>query len=189
MRLLAKLSIVGVVAAIVADILLAVRRGARQRPPIETLVVVDAPIARTWQVLSDIPGQPRWMREMKRVRLLDDGPTRVGTRGEAEVRILGINVTDPVEVTEFDPPTRFAIRHDGTFSGGGELALESGVDGDTTIVRWAERLNAPVLPDLADLVQRPVLRSIFQADLHRLRRLVESGDPDTEASRDHGPAA
>jgi uncharacterized membrane protein len=136
---------------------------------------VDAPIEEAWAVVADIPLQPEWMHEMKRVELLTPGPVGVGTRGSATVRIFGIGVTDPVEVVEFEPPTRFAIRHEGRFSGGGLITLEAGADGTTTIVRWEETLVAPVLPELGAIVQAPILQSIFQADLHRLKRLVETG--------------
>ncbi len=64
----------------------------------------------------------------------DDGPIGVGTRCEADVRIFGITVTDPVTITEFEPPMRYAISHDGTFKGSGVITLESGADGTTTIV-------------------------------------------------------
>ena len=142
------------------------------------LVVVDAPPDETWAVVADIPLQPEWMHEMKAVRLTTPGPVGVGTRGEATVRIAGIAVTDPVEVTAFEPPTRFAIRHEGVFTGGGLITLEPGADGTTTIVRWEETLVPPLLPVLGALVLAPVLRSIFQADLHRLKRLVETGSAD-----------
>jgi hypothetical protein len=42
--------------------------------------------------------------------------------------------------------------------------------------RWQERLAPPVLPALGAVVQAPILRSIFQADLLRLKRLVETGE-------------
>ena len=42
---------------------------------------------------------------MKAVRLPTPPPIGVGTRGEADVRIFGIAVTDPVTITEFEPPT------------------------------------------------------------------------------------
>ncbi len=153
------------------------RRGAPPRP-LRMLVVIDAPVERVWSVLADIPLQPEWMHEMKAVRLTTPGPTRVGTRGEATVRIFGIRVTDPVEVVAFDPPTRFAIRHEGLFTGGGVITLEPGADGTTTIMRWDETLVPPILPDLVAVLQAPVLREIFQADLSRFRRLVESGSAD-----------
>jgi uncharacterized membrane protein len=164
------------VALLVAvDRRLAGRRGARPIEPLRMLEVIDAPVERAWAVLADIPLQPAWMHEMKAVRLLTPGPVGVGTRGEATVRIFGIAVTDPVEVTAFDPPARFAIRHEGSFTGGGVITLEPGADGTTSIVRWEETLVAPLLPDLFARLGAPVLRQIFQADLRRLKGLVESG--------------
>jgi uncharacterized protein YndB with AHSA1/START domain len=164
-------------AAVRIDRWLAGRRGSRPPDPIRTLVTIDASPRETWTVLADITLQPEWMREMKEVRLLTPGPVHVGTRGEATVRIFGIGVTDPVEVTAFDPPTVFAIRHEGLFAGAGVIALEPGPGGNGTIVRWDETLIPPLLPALGALVLAPVLRSIFQGDLDRLKRLVETGSP------------
>ena len=161
-------------AAAAADRWLAARSGSGLPPSIDSLVVIDAPIERVWDVVSDIPSQPRWMHEMKEVRLLTPPPVGVGTRGEATVRVLGISVTDPVTITEWDPPHRFAVRHEGAFTGHGVITLEAGADGSTTIVRWSETLVPPALPHVAAAVQRPVLAAIFQADLGRLRRLVET---------------
>jgi len=179
-RVLALATVAAVVAvkAVIVDRLLAVRRGGRPPEPLRMLVVVDAPIEAAWRVLADIPLQPLWMHEMKEVRITTPGPTRVGTRGEATVRIFGVSVTDPVEVVELEPPTRFAIRHEGLFTGGGVITLEPGADGTTTVVRWEETLIPPLLPDLGALLQGPVLREIFQADLHRFRQLVETGSLD-----------
>jgi uncharacterized membrane protein len=162
-------------AAAVADRWLGSRRGDATPEPIHSLVVVDAPIDRVWSVVSDIEAQPRWMHEMKAVRMLTPPPVGVGSRGEAEVSVLGIRVTDPVTFTEWDPPHRFAVRHEGTFTGEGVITLEAGADGTTTIVRWDETLVPPVMPHVAAVAQRPVLAAIFQADLERLRRLVEAG--------------
>ena len=154
---------------------LAGRRGSGPPPSRSMLEVVDAPIDATWAVMADIPRQPEWMRDMKRVEIETPGTVGVGTRAEATVRILGIAVSDPVEVTAFDPPVRFAIRHDGLFTGEGVITLEPGADGTTTIVRWTETLIPPLLPELAAIAQAPVLRAVFQEDLRRLKRLVETG--------------
>ncbi len=177
-RRLLTLALVGAPIAFGVDRWLAARRGQNPSRPLRMLVVVDAPIAETWAVVADIPLQPEWMHEMKRIRLLTAGPVGAGTRGEATVRIFGISVTDPVEVVEFEPPTRFAIRHEGLFTGGGLITLEPGADGTTTIVRWAETLVPPLLPELGARLQAPILQAIFQADLHRLKRLVETGSAD-----------
>jgi Polyketide cyclase / dehydrase and lipid transport len=177
-RRLFALALVLAPVGLVLDRWLAGRRGATPPKPMRMLVVVDAPINETWSVLADIPLQVEWMREMKRVELTTPGPTGVGTRGTALVRVFGIPVADPVEVVAFEPPTRFAIRHEGLFTGGGLITLESGADGRTTIVRWDETLRPPLLPDLGGLIIAPILRPIFQADLHRFRRLVETGSAD-----------
>lgn len=174
LRPLLALAATGLPAALVADRVLAARRGPRPLAPLRMLEVIDAPIERTWEVLSDIPLQPLWMTEMKSVRMESPGPATAGMRGEATVRILGIPVTDPVTVTVVEPPVRFGVRHEGLFAGSGELRLEAGADGTTTIVRWEETLVPPFLPDLAAAVMRPVLWTVFQADLRRLKALVEA---------------
>lgn len=174
-RGLLRLGFLGVVVAWLVDATL--RRRAEGRPPgpFRSLAVIDAPIERVWTELADIEGQPRWMHEMKSVRMVTPPPVRVGSRGDATVRIFGLGVTDPVEITEFTPPTRFAIRHEGAFTGGGVITLEPGADRTTTIVRWDETLIAPALPHLWAVLAAPVMDGIFQADLLRFRDLVEAG--------------
>jgi len=162
-------------AALALDRWLAARRGPNPPLAMDTLEVVDAPIEDTWAIVSDVPRQPEWMHDMKRVTIETPGPVRPGTRAEATVRILGIAVSDPVEITELVPPDRFALRHDGLFTGEGVITLEPGADGTTTIVRWRETLVPPILPELGARVQAPILTRVFQDDLHRLKRLVETG--------------
>lgn len=170
-----RLGLLGAALAFVVDAALRRRADGGSPAPFRSLAVIDAPIERVWTELADVEGQPRWMREMKSVRLLTPPPIGVGTRGEATVRILGVAVTDPVEVTAFAPPTRFAIRHEGSFTGGGVITLAPGADRTTTIVRWDETLIAPALPHLWAAVAAPVMEHIFQADLLRFRDLVETG--------------
>ena len=174
-RGLIRLGLVGAGISYAVDRLLAESAKGATPDPIRSMVVIDAPIQRVWDVLVDIEGQPRWMHDMKDVLIHGDGPVGVGTTAEATVRIFGVTVTDPVTITEFQPPNRFALTHDGTFKGGGAFDLEAGADGTTTIVRWDETLIPPVLPHLGAMVGTPVLASIFQADLERLRDVVEGG--------------
>lgn len=169
-----RLALAGAVAGWLADTWLRRRAQGGPPPPFSSLVVIEAPIERVWAALADIESQPRWMHEMKAVRLLTPPPIGVGTRGEATVRIFGLGTTDPVEITEFTPPHRFAIRHEGAFTGGGLITLEPGADGSTTIVRWDETLIAPILPYAWAILAAPVMTTIFQADLLRFRDLVES---------------
>jgi uncharacterized membrane protein len=179
-RALIRLAILGLIGGWLVDRWMRDQAGGGPPPPLSSLVVIDAPIERVWAELADIEGQPRWMHEMKSVRLLTPPPTGVGTRGEATVRIFGISVTDPVEVTEFEPPCRFAIRHEGAFTGGGVITLESGPGEATTVVRWDETLIAPLLPHLWARLSAPIIGGIFQADLGHFRDLVEAAPGQNE---------
>lgn len=180
----------GVVAAcglvtVALERVLAARRRSPARP-IDVSVEIAAPREAVWAAISDVQRQPAWMREMKSVRILPPGPVGRGTTGEATVRILGISVTDPVEIVEWEPPRRFAIRHRGLFRGGGRLVLREGVPAapgipPTTVVTWREVLIPPVLPHVGALIQWPILRWIFQDDLYRFRSLVEDA-PGWEAA-------
>ena len=173
-RLVLRLSVVGAGLAWLIDRYLA-SRDPGPPEPIRTMVVIDAPVDRVWNVLTDIEGQPRWMDDMKAVRILTRPPIGVGTRAEGDIRILGIGVVDPITITEFDPPRRFAVRHEGLFNGTGIVELEAGADGTTTIARWEETIMPPYLPHLGGLVMAPILERIFQRDLANLRRLIETG--------------
>ena len=142
-------------------------------PTMKMAIAIDAPIDAVWEAVSDIERQPLWMREMRSVRLLTAGPVGIGTRGEADVRIFLVGVVDPVEIDQYDPPVAFGIRHVGIFAGSGRIALEA-LDARRTLVRWDERLVPPVFPNLGQLVQKPILGAIFQADLERLKEMVEA---------------
>jgi uncharacterized membrane protein len=159
----------------IADRLLSRRAGDGTLQPIESFVVIDAPIDQVWQVLADVAGQPRWMRDMKAVRIATPGEVGVGTRAEADVRIFGLRTLDPITITAFEPPRHFAIRHEGRFSGHGDIRLEPGVDSRSTLVSWAETIVPPGFPHLGAWALGPVLRRVFQADLDRFRDLVETG--------------
>jgi uncharacterized membrane protein len=158
----------------IADRLLARRASGGTPRSIESSVVIDAPIDHVWQVLADVAAQPRWMRDMKAVRIATPGEVGVGTRAEADVRIFGLQTLDPIKITAFEPPLHFAIRHEGRFSGNGDIRLEPGVDGRTTLVSRAETIVPPGLPHLGAWALGPVLRRVFQADLDRFRDLAET---------------
>jgi uncharacterized protein YndB with AHSA1/START domain len=154
--------------------------GGRRRPddgdsvpnPIRSSIEIGVPIERVWVRLADVERQPEWMHDLKWVHLTTPGPVGVGTRAVGLVRILGIGVHDPIEVTELLPPHRYAIEHEGLFGGSGVFPLEALDDGRTALT-WDETLIPPVLPNLLGLIQAPLLGRVFQADLERLRDQLE----------------
>ena len=172
--LLALLAGAGLAGGLIVELILqrAVRSGAISPPRMHMQIVIDAPLQRVWEVASDVQRQPEWMHEMKRVEMLTPGPVRVGSRGRATVRIFGISTTDDVVITRLEPPHAFGIRHEGAFTGEG--LLEFGAEGDQrTVIRWMEYLRPPLFPMLGGLIQRPILRRIFQSDLRTLKEILE----------------
>jgi uncharacterized membrane protein len=174
-RTLLRVAVLGAVAAWVLDRVLGRRAVGMPPTPIQTSVVIQAPAERVWAELADIERQPRWLRDLPAVRVEGGRPVGVGTRAVGDVRILGLTVLDPITITVFEPPRRFSIRHEGTFRGEGDIRLDPAVDDASTLVRWSETLVPPALPNLAAVLLEPVFRRVFQADLERLRDLVESG--------------
>jgi hypothetical protein len=154
--------------------------GGRRRPddgealpdPIRSTIEIGVPIEQVWVRLAEVERQPEWMHDLKWVRIETPGPIGVGTRAEGLVRILGIGVIDPIEVTEFLPPHAYAISHEGLFRGSGVFRLDALDDGRTRVT-WDETLIAPILPNLLGLIQAPILGRTFQADLERLREQLE----------------
>ena len=179
--------LLAVKAAIAGGLALAAEAALRSRPadrrpfsgPVRSRVEIEAPIDAVWEVVADIPGQVRWMPEMKRVAMLTPGPVGEGSVGEATVRIFGISVTDRVTITTFRPPVAFGIRHEGMFGGGGLMNLRSAPDGTTTIVTWEEHLVPPFLPAVGWLLSRPIIAWLYQRDLFLLRDVVEDKRPGT----------
>jgi hypothetical protein len=157
-----------------ADLILArLARAGLFDPAIVVSAEVDAPIEVVWAVAADVERQPEWMAEMSDLRMETPPPLGVGSRGSATVSVAGFSTTDPVTVTEFEPPRRFGVRHEGRIHGDGLISLAAKAAVGPTIVEWRERLLPPVFPYLGAIVMRPVLRRVFRDDLERLAAMVE----------------
>ena len=167
---------IGLLGAIIVELLLArlIRTGVIRRPEINLTIEIAAPRSVVWAYASDIARQPEWMHEMKRVEMLTPPPVQPGSRGRATVRIFGISTTDDVVITQFDPPSTFAIRHEGKFVGEGLLRFTS-IDESHTRIDWMEYLRPPLFANIGGFVQRPILGAIFRSDLRHLKRIHEEG--------------
>lgn len=165
---------IGLLGAIIVELLLArlIRTGVILRPEINLTIEIAAPRSVVWAYASDIARQPEWMHEMKRVEMLTPPPVQPGSRGRATVRIFGISTTDDVVITQFDPPSTFAIRHEGKFVGEGLLRFTS-IDESHTRIDWMEYLRPPLFANIGGFVQRPILGAIFRSDLRHLKRILE----------------
>ena len=170
----------GLLGATVVELVLGrlIRTGVIRRPEINLTIEIAAPRSSVWAYASDIARQPEWMHEMKRVEMLTPPPVQPGSRGRATVRIFGISTTDDVVITQFDPPSTFAIRHEGKFVGEGLLRFTA-IDESRTRIDWMEYLRPPLFANIGGFVQRPILGSIFRSDLRHLKRIIEGGSTES----------
>lgn len=170
-------------------------------PVIERHTTIHATPEAVWAVLADVERQPRWMHDLRSVKVEGHGEVRVGARALGTVRMFGVTQQDPVVFTALDRPRRYAVRHLGGFTGTGEFRLLPVRGGAATRVRWREVLMptgaaVPVpafvrrfpgleqavrgladrLLPLVDPLLEPIFALVFRADLRRLKRLVESRD-------------
>jgi uncharacterized membrane protein len=67
---------------------------------------VDAPPEAVFAFVADVENNPRWRSYVVDGRWLDDGPMRVGRRGQQSSKLLGRRWTVEAEVVEWDPPHR-----------------------------------------------------------------------------------
>ena len=144
--------------------------------PITIRTRVEAPRDLVWRVLADLDRQPEWMREVLDVQLVSPGPLAVGSHMRAPSRFQLQRTPDDMEVTAFAPPKRFGGRPGGIIQGEGEFLLIENEDGVSTEVLWTEDLGIPLgtVGHLGVRMMAPILRSQFDQDLRRLRRLCES---------------
>jgi uncharacterized protein YndB with AHSA1/START domain len=177
-------------------------------PVIRQAMTIEAPPRAVWDLLIDIPRQPEWMHDLKSITDASDGPVGVGWQATGTIRMFGISQSDPVEVTAFEPPLRFALSHRGRFAGGATFVLTPVRGGGATRCDWTEDVRfdpstvrlpgrlgasrslsrvAQGVAGVAGAVMDPLLvlpfRFVFRRDLRRLRRLVETQATD-RARRD-----
>jgi uncharacterized membrane protein len=141
---------------------------------ITTTIDIRRPVEVVWPWLVDWEGLPRWMREMRQVRVLGDRREGVGMRAVATIRLGVVTTTDTIEVTRWEPPAVLEIAHLGWVKGRGYMELSPTEDG--TLLFWRESLVPPWgIPGRLGLrLYRPLLARTFARDLQRLRDLIEA---------------
>jgi carbon monoxide dehydrogenase subunit G len=129
---------------------------------VEREIVLPVPLEEAWTVLLDWERQADWMPDADRVTVISEHRDGVGVRLAVRTRLFGVPAfTEPIEVVEWDPPRRLAIRHGSVVEGTGTWTLEPVEAG--TRFRWREdvRLAVPVIGELAAAAYRPVMRMLM----------------------------
>jgi hypothetical protein len=137
-------------------------------------VDVAAPAAVVWEAATDWVGQGRWM-PLTQVALTGGDGVSVGSRLAARTGLGFLGVVDPMVVTEWAPPVRCTVEHQGRVVRGlGVFTVEPLTD-ERARLRWEERLPDGGLFGVTARLTAPVNRLFLRWALRRFARWVERG--------------
>ncbi len=134
---------------------------------IEVSVDIPAPIDAVWDDLARIESHAEWMTDAVAIEFLSETRQGVGTRIRVPTRIGPLTTVDVMTFTEWEPPNRMAIAHQGKFTGIGEMLLRTTPDG--TALTWREEVAFPLVfaGRLGEWAAAPILRRIWRSNLSR----------------------
>jgi len=139
-------------------------------------VTVHADQDRVWGLVVDWARQREWILATNTEGGSGLGATVVGRTG-----IGPVGFTDPMEITEWQPPSRCTVTHLGkVVRGRGVFEVLPRVGNGVTEFRWTEHIMLPVtlppaLERLAFAVLAPVARLGLGSSLARFARLLRPG--------------
>ena len=144
--------------------------------PVEASVDVALPADAVWRRLSDLSSHSEWMSDALGIRFETPQRRGVGVRMEVPTRVGPLRVIDRMEVDEWVDGRRIGVQHVGRVSGWGRFDLAD--NHALTTLTLLEQLRFPWYMGGAatELLARPVLRRIFQANLERFRRWAEAAE-------------
>ena len=142
-------------------------------PRFEQEVVIDRSPAEVFAYLGDLANLPEWQGSVEAIHADEDGPLRVGA-GFTEVRrVAGKRLESRLEVETLDPGAELTLRVvSGPVPGAVRHLLEPA--GESTRLRVVGELAGGGLRGLAGPLLERAARREAEADLRRLKRVLES---------------
>jgi hypothetical protein len=135
-----------------------------------TSIVIDAPAARVWRILTDFPRYPEWNPLIRSIT----GEPRTGEKLELRMEPRGGRaMTFKPTVLRADPEQELRwlgrLLLPGVFDGEHILRLEPGPDGGVTFLQHEvfRGLLVPVLSSMLDRTTRPAFQQMNLALKHR----------------------
>ena len=138
-------------------------------------VTIRRPVEDVFEVLTHVENASKWSRAIEET-LTTPGPMAVGTRRRAVVPMFGGRTTmNEMELTEFEPNRRLAMRSISGFPFEVRISIDFDPLRDGTRLGWLVSfepggLLRPTAPLLA-----AVYRRSFAKDLDKLREMMEAG--------------
>lgn len=140
----------------------------------EFSVTINCPAAEVFNALTDFESYKKWMGGVIESRLLTAGPMSVGSRYRFVSEFLGQKIDSEGEVTEFDPPNRYAWKSTkGSFPMQETTTLES--NGNSTTVKIATSAELGGFFKLAEGMVIGQSKKQFEADYQKLKEMLEAG--------------
>ena len=129
---------------------------------------IRAPREAVFEFLGDPAKRTLWQTSIQAFEMEPQGEPRVGVKWRESVRGAG---TFEMEISEYDPPTRWAERiRSKAFSG--TVAMTFAEQGDTTTVTLDADVRCNGLLRLFDPIGRLLLRREMRKDLSRVESLL-----------------
>jgi Polyketide cyclase / dehydrase and lipid transport len=139
-------------------------------------IVIDALPDDVWKVLEPVENHVDWMADAEAIRFTTEQTRGVGTKFLCDTKVGPIRMTDPMEITEWEPGHAMGVRHTGIVSGVGRFTLSQRGPRSTNFI-WRENLTFPWWlggPIAGALGGKVVLKFIWNRNLKALKQLVEA---------------
>jgi len=138
---------------------------------VEHTLEIDRPVGEVFDYLTDVSRLPEWQASAETAEL--EGTLAEGARIREVRTFLGRRAASTLEVTEYDPPSRFSLHVvEGPIEYAVEHALEA-VD-DRTRITFVGRGETRRVPRLMHGAVRRAVERQFVKDLETLKRTLES---------------
>jgi uncharacterized membrane protein len=141
---------------------------------VERSATIDQPVDGVFDYVSIPENDPTWVPASLRHEMLSPAPMGVGSITEEDVWLLGRRMRYAWEITQYDPPTAFALRSiSGPIPATIRVLLESLDGARTKVILIAEVQLRGVFKPM-ELVMRLVAQRQFGTQLRTLKNLLES---------------
>lgn len=145
-------------------------------------LVIDVPIQTVFDFVADIENLDRWINGVTGTKRTSQGEFDVGSTFESYYTYAGKTHSVAYRTVEFEPPTRMAIEWtSGPFPFEAVTELEPAGEGTRfthTIDAGPNNRAVAVWFVVFGLILRPLMRRQLKRELHTLKELLESGEPE-----------
>jgi uncharacterized membrane protein len=141
---------------------------------VERSATIDQPVDRVFEYVATPENDPTWVPASLRHEMLSPAPMRLGSITEEDVCFLGRHMRYAWEITQYEPPSAFALRSvSGPIPATIRVLLES-PDGARTKVILVGEVQLRGIYKPMELVMRWVAQRQFGTQLRTLKNLLES---------------